>query len=415
MNKQDYWGSAALNSLHFSRSASAHLGQASESSESGPVRVLHIITGLQTGGAGMMLYKLLAHMDRRRFSNSVISLIEPGAVGPMLESLNIPVTTLGMKPSVASPISIAALAHHIRQSKPDLIQTWMYHSDLLGGIAGALSGHVPVVWNIRRGSLNKDVTKPATRWVARACALLASNLPCRIVCCSEAAATRHAEFGYPRKRITIIPNGFDLDSFRPEAEARNEIRDEFGIPRDALVIGLVARFHPTKGHANFLKAAGLLLDRCPDVHFVLCGNGVSWNNLALAQSVEAAGTSARFHFEGRRDDIRRIMAAVDIATSSSIVEGFPNAVGEAMACAKPCVVTDVGDCAYLVGDTGIVVPPSRPDMLADAWMNLIEAGAAERDRRGAAARLRVEEQFSIDAIAGRYQDLYGEVLKLCVA
>jgi glycosyltransferase involved in cell wall biosynthesis len=291
----------------------------------------------------------------------------------------------------------------------------MYHSDLLGGIAAAIVGNVPVVWNIRRGSLKKDVTKTTTRWVAKACAVAAAHVPARIVCCSESAACFHAQFGYPRDKITIISNGFELGAFRADPIARGRLRANMGIPQDAIVIGLVARFHPTKGHANFLSAANLLLRQYPDTHFILCGNDVLWNNPALARAVEAAGTADRFHFEGRRGDIPQILAAVDIAASSSIVEGFPNVVGEAMACEKPCVVTDVGDCAYLVGDTGIVVPPACPEKLAAAWAQLIEAGADERLRLGRAARRRVEENFSIEEIALKYEDVYKEVTKRCAA
>ena len=383
------------------------------------MKVLHLITGLNTGGAEMMLYKLLSHMDREAFQNQVISMTDCGEMAPKIEALQIPVAALGMARGLPSPSAVARLARRMREARPDVVQTWMYHADLLGGLAARLAGGPPVVWNLRNSALARFALKRRTLWTVKMCARLSHRLPARIVCCSEAAARGHADFGYAADKIVIIRNGFALDSYRPDAAARARVRREMGLAEDAALIGLVARFDPAKDHANFLRAAGLLRASHPDAHYLLCGKDVTGENPALAAGVAAAGLGGRCHLLGLRRDIPRLTAALDIAASSSAGEAFPNAVGEAMACGVPCAVTDVGDSALLVGETGRVVPPRDPQALADAWRGMLEMGAEGRGRLGALARRRVETQFDIRAVARCYEELYEELFqeaaKTCAA
>jgi glycosyltransferase involved in cell wall biosynthesis len=206
--------------------------------------------------------------------------------------------------------------------------------------------------------------------------------------------------------MVVLPNGFDLEVFKPDPAARLSVRQELGLPEEALFIGLVGRFYPLKDHYNFIDAAARLRAELPEIHFLLCGEGITPENKELAEWVNASGIRAHCHMLGQREDIPRITAALDIACSSSYMEGFPNVIGEAMACGVPCVVTDVGDSALLVGDTGMVVPPKNPQALANAWRELIEMGPDRRASLGEAARRRVGESFSLPAIAARYEELY---------
>jgi len=185
--------------------------------------------------------------------------------------------------------------------------------------------------------------------------------------------------------------------------------EELGISKDALLIGLVGRFDPQKDHYNFVRAAALLNGHALDAHFLLCGDQVSWENSILTGWIEASGLANRFHLLGRREDITRLTAALDIASSSSYTEGFPNVIGEAMSCGVPCVVTDVGDSALIVGNTGKVVPPKNPEALAAAWGDLIKMGPEYRRQLGSAARRRVEENYSLPAIVSKYENLYKEL------
>ena len=220
----------------------------------------------------------------------------------------------------------------------------------------------------------------------------------------------HTALGYDPEKMVVIPNGFDLDLFKPDLEGGASIRQELGIPEDTMLIGLAGRFDPQKDHHNFIKAAALLPKEILNVQFLLCGDDITWGNRELAQWIDEAGLHRCFHLLGRRNDISRIMTALDIASSSSYGEGFPNVVGEAMACGTPCVVTDVGDSALIVGDTGIVVPPGDPDALALAWKELNEIGKDKRRELGCDARLRIRENFSLPSVVKQYEDLYKYVV-----
>lgn len=374
------------------------------------IKILHLITGLSTGGAEMMLYKLLSATDRTRFNSVVISLTDIGPVGERIRAIDVPVRELGMSRGVPTPAGIFTLAHWLWQAKPDLIQTWMYHADLAGGLAARFAGNIPVVWGIHHSKLDSEGNKRTTVWTAKTCARLSRWLPVKIVCCSEASKCVHTVFGYDPSRMIVIPNGFDLNLFKPNSDRVALVRQKFGIPEDIILIGLIGRFNPQKDHRNFIKAAALLQKDIPNVQFLFCGDDITWKNQKLSKWIKGSELSKNFHLLGKRDDIPEIMIALDIASSSSLGEAFPLVVGEAMACGVPCVVTNVGDSALIVGDTGIVVPPKDPKALADGWERLIEMGAEARRKLGIAARKRIQANYSLAAIARQYEDLYHKLV-----
>lgn len=378
------------------------------------MKVLHLIAGLGAGGAEMMLHKLLSQMDATDFHNEVISLTDCGPISRNIEALGIAVSALEMPRGMPSPQAVFALKRRICQVQPNVIQTWMYHADLLGGIAARLAG-VPVVWNIRNASLERYAVKRSTLWTAKMCARLSRRLPARIICCSEFAAREHIAYGYAAGKIVVIPNGFSLEAYHPDAAARSDVRQELSIPEDAPLIGLVARFDPAKDHPNFIRAAGLIQKSHPNTHYLLCGKEVVPENVGLKVEIEAAGISNNCHLLGLRRDVPRLTAALEIAVSSSASEAFPNAIGEAMACGVPCAVTDVGDSALLVGDTGRIVPRRDSPALANAWREMLDMGDEKRRRLGALARQRVETYFDIKEITHQYEALYQEVAAACAA
>jgi len=216
--------------------------------------------------------------------------------------------------------------------------------------------------------------------------------------------------GYNAGKMLVIPNGFDLSSFKPEDGARCSLRKELGLQQVAILIGFVARFDPQKDHSNFIQAARLLLARLPNVHFVLCGDGINRDNLQLSAWLTEAGVEDRFHLLGRRDDVPHVTAALDIATCTSAYgEAFPNVLGEAMACCVPCVATDVGDSARILADEGRVVPPRDPQRLAEALNWMVQLGAEGRRQLGVKARRRICENFDLSVIRDRYEALYRDV------
>jgi len=370
------------------------------------VKILHVITGLDAGGAETMLFKLLERIDRKSFGNVVLSLSGMGLLGPRIAGLGVPVEALDLSPSLPNPLALFGLARRIRAAAPDIVHCWMYHGNLLGGIAARLAGAPRVLWSIRQTNVDAASIKRRTIAVVKVGAWLSRLVPDTILGNAEASRQAHISLGYDAARFDIIPNGFDLDRFRPDPGARASVRAELGLSAAAPLIGLIARYDVQKDHATFLRAAGLLAKRNPEVRFLLAGGGVEEREPALAALLGETGTGQRAFLLGHRDDVPRLTAALDIGTSSSIGEGFANAVGEAMAAGLPMVVTDVGDSRVIVGDTGIVVPPGNPEALADGWAKLLELSPEERARRGAAARARVAAEWSLDSIVGRYEGLY---------
>jgi glycosyltransferase involved in cell wall biosynthesis len=373
------------------------------------VQVCHIITSLDTGGAEMMLYKLLSAHDRERFAMEVISLMPMGAIGEKIQALNVPVRSLNVARGAFAPSALPRLKKWLRESQPDVVQTWMYHADLVGGLAARWAGVPSIFWNIRNSTMGRHSGKQTTYRVAQTCARLSRRIPKRIVCCSSVAVTNHAAIGYAQDRFLQIPNGFDLSLFRPDPAARISVREEFNLAPEARLIGLVARFHPQKDHETFVRAAGLLHRFGIEAHYLLCGDGIDAKNEALAGLIAAEQMQPYVHLLGRRQDVPRLSAALDVAASSSAFgEAFPNVLGEAMACGVPCVATEVGESPIIVGDTGKIVPIRDPQSLADALREVLTLCPEEKRQLGAAARRRVEENFNLPDIVARYEHLYLE-------
>lgn len=374
-----------------------------------PIKIVHIITGLNSSGAENMLYRLVKAMDISRFDQEVVSLMDIGTVGIKISELGIPVMALNMKRGIPDLIAMAKLRNYLSRRKPDVIQTWMYHADLIGGVAGYFAGQIPIFWGIRHTNLDAGMNKRSTIITARLCASLSSVLPRKIICCSESARVSHVRFGYDPNKIAVIPNGFEINNLKASEEFYHSVRDELMLSYDTLIIGLVARYDVQKDHENFFAAAALLNNTDPTVQFVLCGEDVTWENSLISDQIHRYGLESCVHLMGKRKDVLRITASFDIATLSSMSEGFPNVVGEAMACEVPCVVTDVGDAAYIVGNTGFIVPPRDPVELADGWRKMIRMGQAERRKLGQMARMRIVDNYDIKRIAEQYAAEYNEI------
>ena len=372
------------------------------------IKLIHLITGLNTGGAEMMLYRLLSKTDRQKFSVSVISLTDVGPVGKKIEELGIPVMGLGMKRGIPNPFFLFKLAKILKREKPDIIQTWMYHADLIGLLAGRLAGVKNIVWGIHHSNLDPKIEKRQTILVAKLCSKL-SNLTSKIVCCSQASLKCHKELGYNYENMVIIPNGFDLGLFQPSQHPKSLIR-ELALNKNCMLVGQAARWHGQKDHYNLIKAAKLVVKVYPNVHFVLCGEGINKENETLTALIEKNDIQKNVHLIGRRNDIHKLMPQFDLYVSSSKGEAFPIVLGEAMACEVPCVTTDVGDSAYIVGDTGFVVPPENSQALAEAIIRYLRLPEEERKRMGKKARQRVEDHFALDLVVENYESIYQSLL-----
>jgi glycosyltransferase involved in cell wall biosynthesis len=367
-------------------------------------RLLFISTGLGVGGAEVSLLNILQHLDRARFEPHVISLTGPGEIGPRIRVIGIPLIELnfGSRPLT----SFISLVRTVRRLRPDVVQTWMYHADLLGGLAARLAGVHRVSWGIRNSDLSPGAggnRTIAVRWI---CARLSRWLPRIIVSCSRVAADIHRRLGYRADRFVVIGNGFDLSQFRPDPAQRLAVRTELGVAGNTPLVIHVGRYHPHKNHSGLIRAAALAHRKHPGAHFVLVGPEVTEQNSTLCADIAAARLTPVVHCLGLRGDIARLMAASDVLVLSSSSEAFPRVLGEAMACGVPCVSTDVGDASAIVGACGRVVSPHDDEALAAAIVELLSLPAPRREELGRQARERVLEHFDIRDVAHRYELLY---------
>jgi glycosyltransferase involved in cell wall biosynthesis len=382
--------------------------QGTVTSSARPLRVLHVITGLGQGGAETMLCKLVAAADRARFHHSIVSLTGLDAIGQKILELGVPVTALGMNPSFPSPSKLVPLFRLLKSETPDILQTWLYHADFLGLLTGRLAGIRRVVWSIRCSYVAVELYPFKLRFLIKLLAML-SRFPDAILTNSRAGMVEHERLGYRNLHWVVIPNGFDTRRFKPSPEARENTRHNFGIPPGAPVVGLVARFDAMKDHGNFIDAAHRLLLREPTAHFILVGRGVECSNPFFCERIDGTALSGRFHLLGEQSDVSQIIPAFDVGVLSSLGEGFPNVLGEIMACGVPCVTTDVGDCGLIIGDTGRVVPARDSAALGDAIAGLLALPVAERERKGLAARTRIEEQFGMSRVITAYEKFYSNL------
>jgi glycosyltransferase involved in cell wall biosynthesis len=369
--------------------------------------ILHIVSNLTTGGAELMLKRLAAHhAGDDRFTHAVVSLREKATVGPQLEALGVSVEALGLAGARGMPRVLGQLRQRIRGVNPDIVQTWMYHADLLGGIAARLAGVRHIIWGVRTTDIALAGVPRSTLLTRRICARLSRTVPERILYVGEAARSVHERLGYDPGKAVVIQNGYSVPALAAVAAARAARRAELNLDAGAVLVGAAGRFSAEKGYDMFIAAAERIAARHGQARFVLIGRDVTWDNPELVRWIRASGLEDRFVLLGEQRRIHEWLAAVDVFVLSSLYEGFPNIVAEAMSVCTPCVVTDVGDAALLIGDSGILVPAGDLDGLARGVSTMIEEGEDARRSRGGAARTRVEDRFSIEAIARRYEDLY---------
>jgi glycosyltransferase involved in cell wall biosynthesis len=372
------------------------------------LRVAHVISGLEVGGAEMALVGLI-RSSAPALHAEVFSMTRGGPLADRLRGTGVPVHELGMRRGLPDPRALWSLARKLRRTRPDVVQTWMYHADLFGGLAAVAAG-IPAVWGLHHTSLDGGGGKAGTSALVRLNAILSHCVPRRIVACADSAARLHADLGYAASRIVVIHNGFDVERFRPEARRRSEVRFELGVPEDAPLVGMVARFHPQKDHRTFVEAAVRVRRELPATCLVLCGSGVDEANTQLTGWLAAAGLKPFTSLLGTYADMPGLYSSLDVlCLSSSHGEAFPMVIGEAMACGVPCIATDVGDTALLIGETGRIVPPRDPDRLGLAVLDILRLSPTERQALGRSARRRIESDFRLEKMAEQYTALYREI------
>jgi glycosyltransferase involved in cell wall biosynthesis len=370
------------------------------------LKILHIITSLDQGGAEAVLCRLVA--DRREgVEHLVISLKGDGFYGNTLRANGVEPYSFGFKRffQLASFFEFVRLVRLIARLSPDVVQTWLYHADLIGGLAARLAGCRRIVWGIRTANLSPALNSRFTLMIAWFCARLSGVLPVE-------AAKEHKRRGYEPGRFHVIPNGFDLGVYAPDVAKRQQLRSEWGVSPQEVLFGCVARWDPYKDHPNLLQALADVAARGQAVRCVLVGGGLSPGNEVLSGLLSKYNLDGSIVLAGPRSDIPAVMNSLDFHVLPSASEAFPNVVAEAMACGIPCIVTDVGDAAMIVGDTGWVVPPKNPVSLASAIEEAREDFRGDNDgKRRIAARQRIEDNFSLEKMTQAYRQLWESVAR----
>ena len=369
------------------------------------MRLLHVITGLGSGGAENMLVNVVRALPAPRFEHVVVPLTSGGAMRGSAEAAGARLVDFRMSRSLGGVLALRHLRRVIDDAAPDVVQGWMYHGNFAAAIA---AGGRPVLWNVRQTLERLGDNKTTTAGVILACVPLAGRVR-RVIYNSSRAALQHERHGYPASKRLLIPNGFDLARFRPSAEARASLRAALGLPAEALVVGRVARDAAMKDHATLFDAFSRILAALPEAHLVCVGHGMTADAPHLRALAAAHGVGARLHLLGERPDVAELTAGFDIALSSSAhTEGFANVVGEAMASGVPIVATDVGEASEIVGDVRRVVAPRDAAALADRAIALLRMSAAERRAIGLADRDRIAGRYALAVIAERYATCWEE-------
>ncbi|CAA9891289.1 Glycosyl transferase [Candidatus Methylobacter favarea] len=374
------------------------------------IRICHVIITLSLlGGAERMLMRLLLAKPESTDKKMVLVLCRAGAWGEELRSAGVSVHELGMESFLDIPRVFFQLKKFISSFQPDIVQTWMYHADFLGGLAAYLSGYKNIIWGIHRTSLSISDTK-STLVIMKLCALWSRWVPKKIICVAEAGRLAHVAAGYDASRMLVIPNGFDFSKLSATTEQRNALRKDCNFSDDELIIGCLGRFHQVKGQDNFVKAAAIVARSHKKVKFLMVGKNCDVNNVKLIGWINEHNLQDYFVLLGEREDVPVCLTAMDVFCMPSRTEGFPLCLGEAMAMGLPCVATKVGDTAVLAGGTAILAPTQDEQALAQGLLKVIALTKEQRTEMGKQSKEHVIAEFSIDKVCERFNAVYQEIV-----
>ncbi len=371
------------------------------------MKIIHIITGLNNGGAEAILYRLCKYNKNNK--HIVISMMDKGKYGELLEKENIKVYTLGMPIGKLTFKGIIDLYKLIQKFNPDVVQTWMYHANLIGGIIAKFSGVKKIVWGIHHSNLDETHNKKSTIFIAKILGKISGIVPSDIIFCAEKSYEIHKLIGYRCKNMKVIPNGYELDKFYPNYENLENLKNQFNLNDAENIIGLVARFDELKDHNNLLHSLQLVKKKGIDFKCLLVGSNISNTNIELTNMINKYDINENIILLGERNDIPNIMNLLDIHVLSSYSEAFPNVLCEAMACGVSCITTDVGDAAFIVGNTGFVVPIKAPELMSDKIIKMLyekKHDTKSWNNRKTNSRKRIVENFSIEKMIKNYEIIW---------
>lgn len=361
------------------------------------IRIVHIITGLGSGGAENMLYKLLKYSDKEKFYHEVISLIDEGILGEKIinEGIKIHILNISKSNFFVSLLKARKICEDF-----DIVNTWLYHADFLGYIISKILLNKKLIWNIRHSNLDKGVNKKRTLFIVKINSFLSEKVN-SITYNSHKALETHFSFGYKNKNNIVIPNGFELYKFKYDANKRETIRKEFCINDECKVLITVGRWDVQKDYHTLIKSLNEVKKKYSNFKIIMVGTKLDKNNSELESLINKYDLNENMILLGQRNNVNELLSVADCYISSSIGESFSNSIGEAMACELSCIVTDVGDSKYIVGETGVVVPAGDYLELAS---KIYEFCLKQKNVKNIKGRERIIEKYSIESKVMEFED-----------
>ena len=372
------------------------------------MKVTFLTRSLDYGGAERQAALLACGLKARGHDISIMTFYGGGPFQRQLSEAGVRLVDLHKQGRWDLAGFLLRLAANLRREQPDVVYSYLPVANLLATLAKPLAGVSRVVWGVRASAFDLSDYD----WLTRRSYALERRFaafPDLIVVNSEAGLKHLRAKGFPQEKTVAIPNGVDVQTFRPRPDGRRRVRAEWGISENQRLVGSVGRLDPLKDHRTFLRAASLLGPKNSDLRFVCVGDGPPDYRAGLQEFARELGLGRRLIWVTKRDDMPDVYSAFDVHCLSSISEGFPNVLAEAMACGVPCVATNVGDSMAIVGDTGTVVPPGEPEAMAQAWLSTLDRLAGDPSL-GSKAREHIADNFSEETMIQRSAETLSRII-----
>ena len=357
-----------------------------------------------------MLQRLSSCKCFREDEIVIVPIKQSKSIAISLVGDNITVRPLNVEGALGVWRGLSSLRVLVKEFKPDVIHSWLYHSDMLAGLVSLWVKDVRLVWSIRQTRISREFNPLSTRLVIKLCAMFSHFLPHLIISNSNTAIETHVAAGYSREKIKVIPNGIDLRQFTPNRQRRASMRASLGCGKATKLVGMVARFDKQKNFPNFFSAASLLAQQFDDIGFVLCGRGVNQDNSVISDLIATAALQDKVVLLDEQSDVPSILNSLDVLISSSHGEGWPNVVAEAICTGIPVVGTDVGDTSRIIKGVGFVVEPNNPQEICARVAEILNASSKERNEMTKKCLSLAKSELDIEKVGPEFRNCYESLI-----